>query len=106
LNPSGTMAKCRRISLREDTMKAISLRACLVALFVGAGALVAVPTVVDAQATKEKATPAAKEKAPAAKEKKPRKERTAKSKECSAEADKRGLKGKERRKFRRTCMRG
>ena len=81
-------------------MKAISLRACLVALFVGAGALVAVPTVVDAQAKKE-ATPATKEKKPAVK-----KERTAKSKECSAEADKRGLKGKERRKFRRTCMRG
>jgi hypothetical protein len=86
-------------------MKAISLRACVLALFLGAGALVAVPTVVDAQAKKETA-PAAKETAPATKEKKPRKERTAKSKECSAEADKKGLKGKERRKFRRTCMRG
>jgi len=80
-------------------MKAISLRACLIALFLGAGALVAVPTFVAAQAKKE-ATPPAKE------EKKPKKERTAKSKECSAEADKKGLKGKERRKFRRTCMRG
>ena len=79
-------------------MKAISLRACVLALFLGAGALVAMPTVVDAQAKKETA--------PATKEKKPRKERTAKSKECSAEADKKGLKGKERRKFRRTCMRG
>jgi hypothetical protein len=84
-------------------MKAISLRACWVALFVGIGALVAAPTVVDAQAKKE-ATPAAKD----TKEKKPavKKERTAKSKECSADADKRGLKGKERRKFRRSCMRG
>jgi hypothetical protein len=87
---------------REDTMKAISLRACWLALFIGIGALVAVPTVVDAQATKETA-PAkdTKEKKPAVK-----KERTAKSKECSAEADKLGLKGKERRKFRSKCKRG
>ena len=33
-------------------------------------------------------------------------QKKAKSKECSELADKRGLKGKERRKFRRNCMRG
>lgn len=34
------------------------------------------------------------------------KPRTAKSLECSAEADKKGLKGKERRKFRSACKKG
>lgn len=34
------------------------------------------------------------------------KPRTAKSLECSAEADKKGLKGKVRKKFRKACVRG
>jgi hypothetical protein len=34
------------------------------------------------------------------------KPQTAKSKECSAQADKQGLHGKDRRKFRSKCMRG
>lgn len=34
------------------------------------------------------------------------KPRTQKSLECSTEADKRGLKGKERRKFRSACKKG
>jgi glucose/arabinose dehydrogenase len=46
------------------------------------------------------ATPAPKM-APA--EKKAEKPRTAESLECSKEADAKGLKGKERRKFRRQC---
>jgi hypothetical protein len=34
------------------------------------------------------------------------KPQTAKSKECSAAADKANLHGKDRRKFRRNCMKG
>jgi len=46
------------------------------------------------------AAPAA---APAATEKKAEKPRTAASLECSKEADEKGLKGKERKKFRSDC---
>jgi len=50
----------------------------------------------------EMAAPAPKAAAPAAKAAAP-KERTAKSIECSKEADAKGLKGKERQKFRYAC---
>jgi len=43
--------------------------------------------------------------APAAKTTAAKPERTAASKECSAEADAKGLKGKERKKFRSECKR-
>jgi len=66
-----------------------ALHAICVAGFVSAGAL-SLPTL--AQAEKEKATTTAEEK-------------KARSKECSAEADKRGLHGRERHKFRSKCKR-
>ncbi|WP_315837499.1 PsiF family protein [Bradyrhizobium prioriisuperbiae] len=54
-----------------------------------------------------KAAPAATPAAPAAKatEAKAKPERTAASLECSKEADAKGLKGKERKKFRSQCKR-
>jgi hypothetical protein len=53
-----------------------------------------------------KSAPAATPAAPAAKaEAKPKAERTAASLECSKEADTKGLKGKERKKFRSQCKR-
>jgi len=61
-----------------------------VALFVGAGALIACRP--PPAAAKEKSAMAAEEK-------------KARSKECSAEADKQGLHGKERQKFRSKCKR-
>jgi hypothetical protein len=73
----------------------LTLRHCLhagfVALFVGAGALIAAAPPA-AAAAKEKSALAAEEK-------------KARSKECSAEADKQGLHGKERQKFRSKCKR-
>ena len=53
------------------------------------------------EATKSEAKAPAENKAPA--EKKAEKPRTAASLECSKEADAKGLKGKERRKFRSAC---
>lgn len=50
------------------------------------------------------AAPAAKTDAAAITDKKAPKERTAESLECSKQADAKGLKGKERKKFRRDCM--
>ncbi len=49
------------------------------------------------------AAPAAKIDAAAETEKKASKERSAESLECSKQADAKGLKGKERKKFRREC---
>jgi hypothetical protein len=73
----------------------LPLRRCLhslcLALLVSTGALVAVPQPAGA-AAKEKSATAAEEK-------------KARSKECSAEADKQGLHGKERQKFRSKCKR-
>jgi hypothetical protein len=57
-------------------------------------------TAAPAAAPAEKAAPAAKTTAPKAKP-----EMTAESKECSAEADAKGLHGKERQKFRAECKR-
>ena len=71
-------------------MVRLGLHAACVALFVSAGALIAVPT--PAHAAKEKSSMGAEE-------------RKARSKECSAEADKQGLHGKERQKFRNKCKR-
>ncbi len=51
------------------------------------------------------AAPAAKTAAPKATEAKAKPERTAESKECSAQADAKGLHGKERKKFRSECKR-
>jgi hypothetical protein len=98
---------------KEDGMKTIGLHALYLALFLGVGALIAVPTDVVAQAKKETA-PAKTETAPAKtdakkKEKRPAmtpEQKKAKSKECSDLANQRGLKGKERRKFRAQCKRG
>ena len=71
-----------------------SLRRCLqigfVGLFVASGALLAAPS--PAAAAPEKSSMTAEEK-------------KARSKECSAEADKQGLHGKERHKFRAKCKR-
>jgi len=50
------------------------------------------------------AAPAAKTDAAATTDKKAPKERTAESLECSKQADAKGLKGKERKKFRRECL--
>ncbi|AUC94750.1 MULTISPECIES: PsiF family protein [Bradyrhizobium] len=53
------------------------------------------------------AAPAAKEAAPAATTAKPAKEakpRSAASLDCSKQADEKGLKGKERKKFRKACI--
>jgi hypothetical protein len=66
-----------------------ALHAACVAAFLGAGAL-SLPTA--AAAAQEKSSMTAEEK-------------KARSKECSAEADKRGLHGKERHKFRSKCKR-
>ena len=55
-----------------------------------------------AQTAAPAAAPAAKA-APAA-EKKEAKPRTAESLECSKQADDKGLKGKERKKFRKACI--
>jgi hypothetical protein len=49
------------------------------------------------------AAPAAKTDTAATTDKKATKERTAESIECSRQADAKGLKGKERKKFRREC---
>ncbi|MCK1391996.1 PsiF family protein [Bradyrhizobium sp. 1] len=49
------------------------------------------------------AAPAAKTDAAATADKKVTKERSAESLECSKQADAKGLKGKERKKFRREC---
>ncbi|WP_375311334.1 PsiF family protein [Bradyrhizobium sp. A5] len=51
------------------------------------------------------AAPAAKTDAATTADKKVTKERTAESLECSKQADAKGLKGKERKKFRRDCKR-
>jgi hypothetical protein len=56
-----------------------------------------------AQTTAPAATPAAPAAAPAAKAEKKPMIRTAASLECSKEADAKGLKGKERKKFRSEC---
>ena len=56
-----------------------------------------------AQTTAPAKTEATKSEAKAPAEKKVEKPRTAASLECSKEADAKGLKGKERRKFRREC---
>jgi psiF repeat len=62
----------------------LSLAVCCLALFVGAGAVIAAP--------KEKSAIGAEEK-------------QSRSKECSAQADKQGLHGRERQKFRSKCKR-
>ena len=56
-----------------------------------------------AQTTAPAKTEATKTEAKAPSEKKAEKPRTAASLECSKEADAKGLKGKERRKFRSAC---
>jgi psiF repeat len=58
---------------------------------------------VSAQTTAPAKTEATKSEAKAPAEKKAEKPRTAASLECSKEADAKGLKGKERRKFRSAC---
>ena len=58
---------------------------------------------VSAQTTAPAKTEATKTEAKAPAEKKAEKPRTAASLECSKEADAKGLKGKERRKFRSEC---
>jgi psiF repeat len=58
---------------------------------------------VSAQTTAPAKTEATKSDAKAPAEKKAEKPRTAASLECSKEADAKGLKGKERRKFRSAC---
>jgi anti-sigma28 factor (negative regulator of flagellin synthesis) len=50
------------------------------------------------------AAPAAKSDSAATTDKKTAKPRTAESLECSKEADEKGLKGKERKKFRADCI--
>ncbi|WP_027552341.1 PsiF family protein [Bradyrhizobium sp. Cp5.3] len=50
------------------------------------------------------AAPAAKTDPAATTDKKAPKERSAESLDCSKQADAKGLKGKERKKFRRECM--
>jgi hypothetical protein len=62
----------------------LSLAVCCLALFVDARAVIAAP--------KEKSSISAEEK-------------KTRSKECSAEADKQGLHGRERQKFRSKCKR-
>jgi hypothetical protein len=63
----------------------------------GAFAQTAAPAAKDATKTETKAAAAPAEK----KEAKPR---TAESLECSKQADEKGLKGKERKKFRKDCI--
>ena len=75
-------------------MKTI-LSATLLSLVIGTGAAFAqAPAAQPAPTTNA-------DKAPKA----PKAERTAISKECSAQADAKGLKGKERKKFRSKCKR-
>jgi invasion protein IalB len=62
-------------------------------LFFAAAAALAISVAMPAGAAFAQDKPAAKP-------------RTAKSLACSAEADKKGLKGKERKKFRSACKRG
>lgn len=57
-----------------------------------------------AQTTAPAAKSDTKTDAAATADKKAPKERTAESLECSKQADAKGLKGKERKKFRRECM--
>jgi hypothetical protein len=52
------------------------------------------------------ATPSSTASKPSTTAAKPKKERTEKSKECSAQADAKGLHGKERKKFRSECKAG
>ena len=61
----------------------------------GAFAQTAAPAAKDATKTETKAAPM---------EKKEAKPRTAESLECSKQADEKGLKGKERKKFRKDCI--
>lgn len=61
----------------------------------------------DLAAAQQPASPAPAPAAEATKKaRKPRGERTPQSLSCSAQADQKSLKGAERRKFRRTCMKG
>jgi len=80
------------------SIKSMTLAAAA-ALVLSAGAAFAQGTAPAAPATTAKpaAKPAAKTKAPAA-------PRSAESLKCSADADAKGLKGKERKKFRSKCM--
>jgi hypothetical protein len=94
-------ATLRASSTRGDFMMTISSRAVATAfasLLLMSSAFAQTP----APATPAPATKAAP--APAA-EKKAEKPRTAASLECSKEADAKGLKGKERKKFRSECKR-
>ena len=68
------------------------LHAACLALLVSSGAFIAASQQPAAAAAKEKSSMTAEEK-------------KARSKECSAEADKQGLHGKERQKFRAKCKR-
>lgn len=70
------------------------------ALILSLALLLAAPAV--AQTPTTAAAPAA----PTAKASPSKADRVAKSKECSAEADKQGLHGKARKKFRNACRRG
>jgi hypothetical protein len=63
----------------------------------------AAPAAKDATKTEAKTDAKTDAKAPAA-EKKEAKPRTAESLECSKQADAKGLKGKERKKFRKDCI--
>ena len=58
---------------------------------------------VSGTAFAQTAAPATKPDAAASAERKAPKERSAESLECSKQADAKGLKGKERKKFRREC---
>lgn len=74
-----------------------SLTLATLMLFAGASA-VSAQTAAPASTPAKSSTAVAKPAAP--------KERTAKSKECSAQADAKGLHGKERKKFRSKCKSG
>ncbi|MEZ2147014.1 PsiF family protein [Bradyrhizobium sp. DN5] len=67
-------------------------------------ALALVSLLATGTAFAQTAAPAAKTDAAATADKKAPKERSAESLECSKQADAKGLKGKERKKFRRECM--
>jgi hypothetical protein len=84
-------------STSEVFLMTISSR---VAAALGASLLL-LATPVFAQTT---AAPAAKSDAAAPADAKSSKPRTAESLECSKQADEKGLKGKERKKFRRECI--
>jgi len=80
------------------------MKTFLPALIVGLAISFGATTFVSAETSTTPAPTTAP--APTKKAKTPEKPRSAKSIECSKQADEKGLHGKERKKFRKECMKG